>query len=337
MKKLIFLSLVILIQGCSHVGAKDSSRFPAQETDELKEGRHSTQVWNHGKRSEKVLLVMHGLHESPAYMFGFAKAFYDKGYNVLSIRLPGHQTINRDDLNKTKASEWIDSSVQGLEFALTLGNQVEVLGYSLGGLLAVNLALKYPEQVRALYLIAPALALRNRVVSAGVLAGWSGDASKVCSPDPDSERNLLCRLILLDDQAGQMIKEDIYPSPAAGYQVQRAIDIISEKTPARPGVGEGAESNNYFERLMATYNQLKVPIFMVNSAADIVIQPDFNEKFINQYAGIHGSLYFPKQKQISHIMLSKSADDAFRHQPQTANPYFSDILAKISEFQAQVP
>ena len=83
-------------------------------------------------------------------MFGFSKAFYDKGYNVLSLRLPGHQTIDRDDLNKVKASEWIDSSVQALAQTMMLGNQVEVLGYSLFGQLAANLALKYPDQVKAL-------------------------------------------------------------------------------------------------------------------------------------------------------------------------------------------
>lgn len=337
MKKIILPLLFLLTQGCTHVRTPDSLRLPAQENEELKEGRHSTQIWNHGRKTEKALLVIHGLHESPAYMFGFSKAFYDKGYNVLSLRLPGHQTIDRDDLNKVKASEWIDSSVQALAQTMMLGNQVEVLGYSLGGLLAANLALKYPDQVKALYLVAPALALRNRVFAAGLVAGWSGDISRVCSADPENERNLICRLILMDDQAAPMIKEDIYLSPAAGFQVQRTIDIVADKTPVRQGMGETGEVSNYYERLMDTYNQLKVPIFMVNSGADTVIQPDFNEKFINQYAGIHSSLFFPKQKMISHLMLPKSTDDAFRNQPQTANPYFGEILSKIAEFQSQLP
>ncbi len=296
----------------------------------VRETKHATRFYDHGFRTKKTVLVMHGLHESPAYMQGFSQHFFDQGYNVISLRLPGHMTKDQNDLNQVKAEEWIEAAENAFAEAQVLGEQIEILGYSTGGTLAVYLALKYPQQVKALYLVSPALALRNRVFLAGTVLGWTNlDLSKLCQAE--KRERMLCRMILhSDEQLRQMLDEGLQSSPAAGLQVQRLIDLISPRTDLRE------DNRLYYPRLRETYGKLNVPLAMINSESDMVIQPDFNQELMAKYQAPHVSLMFPKSAKISHLMMNKSKQDAFTRSPETENPQFSKIIEKIDELRSKL-
>lgn len=283
--------------------------------------KHATKLYAHEGKARRSLLIIHGLYESPFYMQGFATHFHSQGVNVLSVRLPGHLTKNSADISSVTHGQWIAAVERAFGQAQQLGEQVEVLGYSTGGVLGAYLALKYPAKVKALYLVAPALALSNRVFLASLVLGWTNmDLTQVCSPvDMDS---MACRMVMhTDEQLEYLLREGLNPAPAAGFEVQNLINkIIRDYAP------NGQNPQDYYRALKATYLRLRVPLVMVNSASDNVINDGFNHSLMKNYQGPNRVLYFPQSAKISHLMINKSMMDAYQNAPQTLNPQFQKIL-----------
>lgn len=104
----------------------------------------------------KVLLVLHGFSSTPAvYRYLLPQInHYDA---IVCPVLPGHgDSIAR--FSDVKAADWISSCSSLCEQLMAQYNQVDVLGLSLGGLLASELARIYP--LHHLFLLAPALKLQ---------------------------------------------------------------------------------------------------------------------------------------------------------------------------------
>ncbi len=299
-----------------------------------KSPEHATRILDRGFKTEKAILILHGLHESPAYMQGFAKYFESKGYNVLALRLPGHLSAQAEEINQVSAQQWISAAEQAFTEAQMLGRQVEILGYSTGGTLAMYLALEHPSKVGALYLVSPALALSNRVFFSTLFSKISPlNINRLCRGPQLSHS---CKMALgLDPQLKLMLQEGLSVSLAAGKQVQVLIDLMLQKfNPRKLSLNLGDE--NYYQLLEETYLQLKVPVMMVNSASDIVIKKSFNQTLIRKYLGLKSSIYFSKELKISHLMMNKSESDAFKDEPGTINPYFPEILHAFDQFQLRL-
>ncbi|KTC68842.1 carboxylesterase [Legionella birminghamensis] len=106
-------------------------------------------------KKQKALLVLHGFSSSPAVFRELQTGF--EGYDAIVIPvLPGHAS-NLEEFTRTKAQDWLEY-VRGI--CATLINeyeQVDILGLSLGGLLACHLGFEF--KLNHLYLLAPALDL----------------------------------------------------------------------------------------------------------------------------------------------------------------------------------
>lgn len=105
---------------------------------------------------DKVLLVLHGFSSTPAvYRYLLPQInHYDA---IVCPVLPGHGD-SIAHFSEIKAAEWISSCSSLCEQLIAQYNQVDVLGLSLGGLLASELARTYP--LHHLFLLAPALKLQ---------------------------------------------------------------------------------------------------------------------------------------------------------------------------------
>jgi carboxylesterase len=106
------------------------------------------------------VLLSHGFTGSPASMTPWGRALADRGFTVRVPRLPGHGTHWRD-LNRVGWDDWyaeLDSSLSELRAAC---DHVAVCGLSMGGALALRLAELRPDDVDALVLVNPAIAMRN--------------------------------------------------------------------------------------------------------------------------------------------------------------------------------
>lgn len=112
-----------------------------------------------GSGKGHALLLLHGFSSSPAvyrYLIPEIKA-YDA---IVCPVLPGH-AASIDEFSNAKAKDWLSTASKTCEELVQQYQKVDVLGLSLGGLLACELSQLYP--LHHLYLLAPALCLNFRV------------------------------------------------------------------------------------------------------------------------------------------------------------------------------
>lgn len=117
----------------------------------------------------RAALLLHGLTASPGQMERFARSLTERGYAVVVPRLPRHGRSDRltGELAKLGVAELVDRSSLALEAARELATRITVVGFSLGGTLALRLA--HDEPLERAVAIAPFLGfawLPNRAAPA---------------------------------------------------------------------------------------------------------------------------------------------------------------------------
>lgn len=114
-----------------------SRRDQAAHVGEL--GR--TLVFDHGRRTQRATLLLHGLSASPRQFLRIAQELHERGHNVFVPRLPRHGYSNRlsEALATMNATQLEACANDSLAVARGLGERVTVAGFSLGGLLAAYL------------------------------------------------------------------------------------------------------------------------------------------------------------------------------------------------------
>lgn len=111
-------------------------------------------------KTKKAALLIHSYTMRADEMGSIARILAAQGMNVIAIELEGHGPRNRlVNLADISHKDWMADAEFGLSVAKALGDQVVVVGYSLGGLLATYLAKTHPKDVSALVAIAPALGI----------------------------------------------------------------------------------------------------------------------------------------------------------------------------------
>ncbi|ASQ44750.1 alpha/beta hydrolase [Legionella clemsonensis] len=105
---------------------------------------------------KRALLLLHGFTSTPAVFRVMLPSltFYDA---ILCPVLPGHADTLKA-FAEVKAEAWLKTAEQSCELMLNEFEQVDVLGLSLGGILACHLSNQF--KLHHLYLLAPALDLR---------------------------------------------------------------------------------------------------------------------------------------------------------------------------------
>lgn len=89
------------------------------------------------------VLLIHGFTGSPAEMRLLGEYLQQQGYTVLGIRLNGHGTVP-GDLAQTSWTDWYGSVENGYHILHGICKDIAVVGLSMGGLLAIQLASEYP-------------------------------------------------------------------------------------------------------------------------------------------------------------------------------------------------
>lgn len=117
---------------------------------------------HHGKKTAISVLLIHGMSGSPEGMMQEALDHFAAGHNVVVILLDGHGTRPEDQGNITLSG--LRRNVdRGVEIARELGDQLLVMGYSLGGALSLDLYQRNPQVVSGLQLVAPAFAMNSNL------------------------------------------------------------------------------------------------------------------------------------------------------------------------------
>lgn len=107
-------------------------------------------------------LLLHGFTGSPWELRPLGEALAARGFRAVGIRLPGHGQTPQAMLQGS-VHYWRGAAERALE---GLGDGVCVAGLSVGALLAVDLAARFPKRIRRLALLAPAFALQDPLATA---------------------------------------------------------------------------------------------------------------------------------------------------------------------------
>jgi alpha-beta hydrolase superfamily lysophospholipase len=112
-----------------------------------------------GSRTQRAIVLFHGLTNSPRQFGALAERFVARGYSVFIPRMPYHGYANRmnTDLAKLTLADLVDMAADAVDLAAGLADEVTVSGISLGGVLAIWAAQYRGVSVAAP--IAPALGL----------------------------------------------------------------------------------------------------------------------------------------------------------------------------------
>jgi carboxylesterase len=94
------------------------------------------------ERKNIGFLIIHGFGGSIEEIDPLNKYLLNNGFLTVCPALKGH-TGKRKDLKGISYSEWINSAEQGLLQLLPQSEKIILIGFSMGGLIAVNLALKH--------------------------------------------------------------------------------------------------------------------------------------------------------------------------------------------------
>ena len=112
----------------------------------------------HGHRTARVVVLYHGLTDSPLQYFPFAQRLFAEGDNVFVPRLPHHaEKAGRvANMGRLTAQELRDLGDASVDVARGLGDTVIVSGLSAGGTVAAWVG-QYRSDVQRVVLVAPAL------------------------------------------------------------------------------------------------------------------------------------------------------------------------------------
>jgi len=118
-------------------------------------------VLDRGVRTPRVTVLLHGLTASPRTWREFARVRHERGENVLVPRLPRHGHADRmsEALAGLTSEELLAQGARILDAAAQLGEEIVLVGHSLGGSLALHVA-HHDARVDRVVAVAPFLGLR---------------------------------------------------------------------------------------------------------------------------------------------------------------------------------
>lgn len=114
----------------------------------------------HGQKTPRVYVLIHGVTNSPVQWLEYGQMMYERGHNVLIVRMPYHGLIsnNVSELKKLTPQDLRAYGDQVIDIAAGLGDEVYVAGISGGGAVSAWAAQNRPEVDRA-FLLSPFLGI----------------------------------------------------------------------------------------------------------------------------------------------------------------------------------
>lgn len=147
-------------KGCQHPTANNFSVC----SDALRNDGNAPFILHHGQPTDKVIVLFHGLSDSPFFLRSIAQAFYQQGNNVVVGLLAGHGLKQADgDMEDPElANRWRKNVTDIMHIAPQLGKHMYIGGFSTGGALAAEYALLHAEKLSGLLLFSGALRLESK-------------------------------------------------------------------------------------------------------------------------------------------------------------------------------
>lgn len=125
-----------------------------------------------------VVVLLHGVFDSAGCWVPIMEALADAGFRAVAMDLPGHgESPRAEGLSVTAMAEAVISTMDALEVGAAT-----VIGHSMGGLVAQELALSFPDRVARLVLEDPAWEVVAHAGSAPAFLHDRAEQLKTWSP-----------------------------------------------------------------------------------------------------------------------------------------------------------
>lgn len=222
------------------------------------------QILHHGRVQSNVIVLVHGLTDSPYYMQAIAEDFARKGFTVVLPLLPAHG-LKRPGraFHSLKYTDWIETVDATCKIASELGKKLSIGGLSTGGALAVHKAITDPAQVTgALFLFAAALDIGT--VEQLVL---QTEAGRMIARLRDQQlwltKTIKDRLqMVLDDQAAGQ-SDEFFGTDKSDYKYSvffyEGASQLAEVL---------REINHHYEKRRLKFSDLSQPVFVAHARDD---------------------------------------------------------------------
>lgn len=176
---------------------------------------------------DPCVLAFHGFGGTAAELRPLLDCIAGAGFAVRAELLPGHGT-RVEELQEAKFDEWLDAARRRIQRAATIHKSFVLLGFSLGSLVAMQIAAERPSGLAGLVVLGNALKLQPALgVPIGLLARLGGKVPDVYILKPRAGD-------LVDQTAmSGLVTYDRHPLRAAlevyraGVRVRAAISRIA--------------------------------------------------------------------------------------------------------------
>ena len=207
--------------------------------------------WSHVATSPDApgALVIHGFTGNPSSMRGVADAFAAAGFHVEMPRLPGHGTVVEEML-PTRWADWLGEAEAALARLRERAEQVVVVGLSMGGTLTLTLGANHPD-LAGLICVNPA-----------------------AQPQPDEVVAMVTDFI---DQG-----MEVMPGIGSDIADPDTKEIAYDSTPLRALLSLAQDG---LAPLAQRYPQMRIPLLVMTSPQDHVVDPGQSEFLAASYAG----------------------------------------------------
>jgi len=172
-------------------------RAPDAGSPEIRPGSGTIEM-NHGRVTDRVYVLLHGVTNSPVQFRDFGKRLFDTGANVFIPRMPFHGYRDRmtDAQRLFTAQVMLDEANRAIDHAKTLGRKVTVVGLSVNGTTAAWVAQNRPDVEQAVllaplfapaglpdWLVGPLARLFSRLPN--FFVWWDADAKENLAGNPE--------------------------------------------------------------------------------------------------------------------------------------------------------
>ena len=114
------------------------------------------------RKSAGAVLLIHGFLSGPAELRSLGERLHAAGFHVLGVRLKGHGT-SPWDLRNRSWHDWAASVERGYDIIKAYSQAVHIIGFSTGGLLALNHAANFPSRrIKSVISVSAPVHFRNK-------------------------------------------------------------------------------------------------------------------------------------------------------------------------------
>jgi pimeloyl-ACP methyl ester carboxylesterase len=278
----------------------------------LKNDGNAPYILHHGQPTAKVIVLFHGLSDSPFFLRSIAEAFHTEGHNVVVALLPGHGLLDADeDMQDPKlAKRWRQHIADISQLAAGLGEVKYIGGFSTGGALSTEYVLLHPAEYKALLLFSGALRLDSSVETLANVWGMRWVAK------------------LMDGDYVTQGRNPVKYPKVSTYAAFQLVDVI-----------------NSIRAKIKQKSPLNLPIFAAHSQADVTTLIQGVQDLMAYNQGQNIFFEIPKDADVCHadLVISDKQLQDMRYDMENigehdkcsvphANPLHTPMLAAVISF-----